>query len=291
MKSIFSLVCLFLSVLSSYAQTLADKDPERIYSAQYNQKIEKGTYNTKSEDPTFIASSKNKIEGMVLKDTALINGNSLMYLAIDKPIVLFSKTGAVTSADVAGILNTSTLVDVDTVFYSATYVDSKDAPMTFDQWNDLISKDEDYSVKYPLSYNVWYAININNKKYYTDYKLHDFIEYNVYIPSKNQILLVCSQSTGYNGDYDLGYPDFYYVVVLQGDKDGWKQIYRSQKLDLNDGGSNEYGLSQLYPREVAKKGDNIEINFADYFTITWNGKTIKVEMSEITDVEDIEDVE
>lgn len=288
MKSVFSFVCLFFSILLSHAQTSIIKEPEQVYTDLFYENLKKGKYQVKSEDPTFIISSSTKIDGMILRDTALLNSSSLMYLATDKPIALFTKTGNVTTSDIAGVLTTSTLVDVDTIFYNAIYIDAKEAPMSMQQWSDLVSNDGDYYTKYPLTYNVWYAININNKKYYTDHKLHDFIEFSTYIPSKNQILLVCSQSTGYDGVYDLGYPDFYYVLILQKDKDGWKQLYRSEQLDLNDGGSGEYGLSELYPREVTKKGGNIEINFADFFTVIWTGKTVKVEMAEITSGEDHE---
>lgn len=288
MKSVFSFVCLFFCILFTHAQASIIKEPEQVYTDLFYENLKKGKYQVRSEDPSFASSTKTKIDGMILKDTAFLNSSSLMYLATDKPIVLFTKKGNVTSNDIAGVLSTSTLVDVDTIFYDAIYIDAKEAPMSMQQWSDLVSNDGDYYTKYPLTYNVWYAININNKKYYTDHKLHDFIEFTTYIPSKNQILLVCSQSTGYDGVYDLGYPDFYYIVILQKDKDGWKQVYRSDQLDLNDGGSGEYGLSELYPRDIKKKGENIEINFADFFTIIWTGKIVKVEMAEITNDEDFE---
>lgn len=281
MRLTTAILLFFFIIISVKAQvTNNEKTPEQIYKYGYQQSIQKGTYLMKSLDSGFIENTKSKIEGSIIKDSAFLNSLSCMYLAIEEPIALFSKMGNVTQKDVAGILETSTLVDVDSIFYNTIYIDSEEAPMTIDKWYDLVEKNEDHYFEHPLVYDVWYAININGKKYYTDYKLHDLIEKNVYIPSKDQILLICSQSTGYDGMYDVGYPDYYYIVILDKNNKGWSQIYRSEQFDLNNGGADEYGLSEIDPKNILEKGDNIEIDFYDYFTLVWTGKSITIKMTE-----------
>ena len=273
MKHQIFLLLGFLCFLSLYCEN----DSKQIYSDGY-MTLQKGIYHSKSSDSKLILSSNRKIEESVFKDTLFLNDYSLKYIANEDPIALFTKMDNVTSDDVSGILDKSAFVIVDSIYYKNRYIDSDNAPMTLQQWSDLIEKEDTYFFKYPLSYEVWYALSINGKRYYTDYKLHDLVEYKLYMPAKKQLLLLCSQSTGYDGGYDLGYPDYYVIVVLQKNEDGWKQIYRSQRLDLNNGGADEYGMSDVYPIEVSNKDDNVEINFSNFFRITWNGKSASVDI-------------
>lgn len=276
------LVFLFLEIfsfLSVYCTNRSDSEdyPINIYSDRYDI-LQRGIYRIKSIDSTLIASAKVQLVANIFNDTTFLEKQNVMYLANEKPIALFSKMNNVATNDVAGVLNQSTLVTVDSIYYNNRYIDSEDAPMTLQQWYDLTENDNNYFLTHPISYVVWYVLNINGKKYYTDYKLHDMIEYKLYMPTKRQLLLLCSQSTGYDGGYDLGYPDYYVIVVLEEGKDGWKEVYRSHQLDLNNGGEDEYGLSQIYPVEVSNKDNDVVIYFSDYFRITWNGKSAIVDI-------------
>lgn len=275
---VFFFLSFFCFLPICYSFDIQEEKPLEYSHSDHWMIVEKGTYHPKSSDSTFIASTGTLIEGNVLGDTSFLNYDNIRYLANEQPIALFTKMDNVSATDVAGVLKESSLVTVDTIYYNRRYIDSEDAPMTLQHWSDLTGTDDNYFFKYPMTFNVWYAININGKKFYTDYKLHDLIEYKLYMPTKKQMLLLCSQSTGYDGGYDLGYPDYYVIVVLEEGKDGWKQVYRSQRLDLNNSGENEYGISDIGSIDVVNKDKNVVINFSDFFQITWTGKSAIVDI-------------
>lgn len=255
--------------------------PVNIESEKYRI-IQKGKYQPKSTDTKFIEGQNKEIETFLVTSRSFVESPACMYLANDAPIALFRNMNPKTTEDVAGILKNSTLVEVDSVFYNAVFIDSEEAPMSFEKWYELLDKDSTFFESKPLTYDVWYAIKINGKKYYTDYKLHNYIEYRAYIPFREQIFLICSQGTGYDGGYDRGYPDFYEVVVLEKpelQENKWKQIYRSPKLDMNNEGIDEYGISDYLTSEpiVMGPGDDLVINFGNFGKLIWNGKKLQLD--------------
>jgi hypothetical protein len=257
--------------------------PAFIYSENYTT-IQRGTYMPKSISKQFVESAQNIIDGYRLKDTTLVKNfdGCCMYLANDKPIALFSNRNPKSKEDVAGIFKGGSLVMVDTVFYNSVYLDSDKAPMSFEKWYSLLDSDSIQFDDPPLTYDAWYAIRINGKKYYTDYKLHNYIEYSTYIPEKKQMLLICSQGTGYDTVYDSGYPDFYEIAVLEKSStdNAWVQVYRSLKLDLNNGGAEEYGISGFFISDESWTGldsqGNFVIKLGNLCEMIWTGKELSV---------------
>ena len=76
----------------------------------------------------------------------------------NKPIGLFQNINDNGEQKAIGLLKESSIIQVDSVFYREIFHDtSKKGWFT--------------------TFNVWYALTINNQKYYTDYKVHDFIAY------------------------------------------------------------------------------------------------------------------
>jgi hypothetical protein len=93
---------------------------------------------------------------------------------------------------ISGILVESSIVEVDSIFYRDIFKDpSKDWSLTF---------------------NVWYAIKINDQKYYTDFKIHDSHLYS-YNCGTNKFLLI-AQSSGYDDYYDRGYPELFFGAII-----------------------------------------------------------------------------
>ena len=256
-------------------EDIPDKYPVVLESDTYSATIQKGVYTAKSIDEQYIRASNNIIAGNRFADTTFISNRRLMYLANEEPIALFNNRYPTTKRDVAGIFEGGSLVEVDTVFYNTVYADSDETPMSFNKWYSLNGVS--------LTYDVWYAIKINGKKYYTDYKLHDNIEYSRYLLAKEQILLIYAQDTGYDGLYDRGYPDFYEVIVLgkSSAPEVWEQIYRSPKLDLNDSGMDEYGISEYLidnDPEQDSQG-NFLIELPDLCKLTWTGENLIINMN------------
>lgn len=265
--------------IDSFYVSEEENYPICIRSQSYNT-IRKGVYESKSTDQQFTDTRTNLIDTYQLRDTMLLYDGHCMYIANEKPIALFKTRFPKNKEDVAGILNGGSLVYVDSIFYNSIYCNSDKAPMSMETWYKVV-ENESFD-KYPLTYDVWYAITINGKIYYTDYKLHNYIEASIYIPAKGQMVLFCSQGTGYDGDYDRGYPDLYEIVVFQKPEntgDIWKQIYRSQKLDLNDGGSDEYGLGEslMDKNSLIDSNNNLVLKVEDSYQLKWDGKSLSVQ--------------
>lgn len=260
--------------------------PIYINSESYYYNIQKGEYHPYSLNKEFINFADKKIDIQVLEDTAWLNNSYYMYLACNEPIALFNKMYPKDKQDVEGILTESSLIYVDTVFYNNIYINSDKAPMSIQQWYKLLENGELGTPPLSLTYDVWYAIKIDGERYYTDYKVHNYIEYVKYIPSRKQILMFCSQGTGYDEGYDNGYPDFYRIVVFQESQTedaGWKQIYCSPSLDLNSGSLEEFGLADHFLINDNNKavfvGTNGDLVFEleNYWRLAWNGKDLSVD--------------
>lgn len=260
--------------------------PVYVNSENYYDNIRKGEYHPYSLNKQFVNLADKKIDMQVLEDTVSLNDTHCMYLASDEPIVLFNKMYPKDKEDVAGILTENSLIYVDTVFYNAVYINSDKAPMSMQRWYELLDNGELGTNPPSLTYDVWYSIRIAGKRYYTDHKVHNYIEYEKYIPSKKQLLIICSQGTGYDGGYDNGYPDFYRIVVLQEPQkegEGWTQIYCSATLDLNGGGSEEFGLADHFFINEDNKAvsfdanGNLVLELENCWRLSWNGKDLSVD--------------
>lgn len=260
-----------------YTENLKE-NVEAIYSHNYNT-IQRGNYITKSTSKEYTQSTTNIIDGHLLNDTSFLNSYRCMYLANEEPIVLFKNMKPKSKEDVAGIFNGGSLIEVDTIFYNTVYIDSDKAPMTFEEWYSYTDNGTLEFGTFSMTFDIWYALKINGKEYYTDYKVHNYIEYKEYLKQKDQILLICSQGTGYDGNYDLGYPDFYEIIVLGRKDNRWTPIYRSSKLDLNDRGAEEFGIGEYFFSHTPytdSKG-NFIIVLEELCKLTWSGTNLSVD--------------
>ena len=149
-----------------------------------------GVYETKSINKELIG-----FEPAVIEPQTKINSvdNSAFLKVENKVIALFDRVNDLGTTKPIGVLAKSSVIQVDTIFYNEIYKD------TTKEWF--------------LTFNVWYAITINGQKYYTDYKIHDFIALRKNLDKYNQEFLLVSQSTGYDDYYDIGYPNHFFVVI------------------------------------------------------------------------------
>ena len=139
-----------------------------------------GIYETKSVDKELIGFKPRVIE----PQTEFKNEDNSAFLKVKgKVIALFDRVNDKGTAKPVGVLTKTSFIQVDTIFYKEIFKD------TTKEWS--------------LTFNVWYAITINGKQYYTDYKIHDFIALQKKMPKYNQEFILVSQSTGYDEYYDL----------------------------------------------------------------------------------------
>ena len=215
----------------------------------YDLKI--GVYQTKSLNSELIRIKPRVIE----PETIFSDQNNSAFLRVqDKAVALFDRVNDKGISKAVGVLAKTSVIHVDTIFYQEIFKD------TSTEWN--------------LTFNVWYAITINGKQYYTDYKIHDFIALRKELTTYNQELLLVSQSTGYDEYFDNGYPDYFFVVILN-DKN--EITYNSETLDFDYG--DEFWDAELMG-SVSTKMTEIGFEFElfgieDSFKGVWTGKELK----------------
>lgn len=211
MKSIFALLLLLISF-----QLMAQVSTERVYSDDFSN-FSPGIYKLKSTDSIFLSNKYTLIEA----EKELRQTDRTDYLVVDKqPVVLFKNSSPKSVADVAGILTESSLVENIRVYYKKTY--------------------RDFSKEWWITHEVWKEIEINGQVYFTDVQLHSLISYSYPFIAKNQVLLFVAKSTGYDGNYDVGYPENWHLLAI----DEHNQIvFDSGKLDFVC--NCEFGIEQL----------------------------------------------
>ncbi|HYG38323.1 MAG TPA: hypothetical protein VD908_06885 [Cytophagales bacterium] len=243
MKNTILTILTLIIQLSVFGQEIVRED------GYYDLKV--GAYETKSIDKELIGFKSIVIE----PQTEFKNGDNSAFLKVkDKVIALFDRVNDKGSAKPVGVLTKTSVIQIDTIFYKEIFKD------TTKEWS--------------LTFNVWYAITINGQQYYTDYKVHDFIALQKEMPKYNQEFLLVSQSTGYDEYYDNGYPNHFFVVVLN-DKN--EIIYNSEILDFDYG--DEFWDAELMSSvstEMTENGFEFKLSgLEDNFKGVWKGEELK----------------
>lgn len=209
--------------------------------------LKPGIYNTKSTDAVLIGFNPVVVEPQINFKAS----GQTAFLKVDKQqIALFDKLNASGASKPVGVLNKTSVIRVDTIFYQETFKD------TTKEWF--------------LTFNVWYAITINGIQYYTDFKVHDFIGYTMKLDQYKQEFLLVSQSDGYDGIYDSGYPNYFFVAVLNNKNE---LIFDSKILDFDF--AEEYWDPAYVQTQMTNKGFEFTLIGLDKpFRAIWSGKDI-----------------
>jgi len=210
-----------------------------------------GIYETKSLDKNLFEFKPSIIEPQTKFNS---NENTAFLKVNGKVIALFDRINDLGTAKSVGVLTKTSAIQVDTIFYNGIFKD------TTKEWS--------------LTHNVWYAITLNEKKYYTDYKIHDYVALKKNLPTFNQEFLLVAQSTGYDGYYDIGYPNFFFVVVLDEKNE---IMFDSKILDFDYG--DEFWDAELMgsvSTETTDKGFEFKLyGIEEKIEVVWTGKEIK----------------
>jgi|GEM_PF-140378 len=214
----------------------------KVYMQYYNFR-NTGFYETQS-----VKQVKNTLP-VISSQTNYVNSGKTRLIHIDKnPIALFEAPN--NDEAPVGILTKTSFVETDTIFY-----------------NEILQNAADESL---LTFNVWYAIKINGKRYYTDYQLHDYIPYKKKLTAFNQTFLLIAKSTGKDEIYDVDYPDDFFAIFLDKNE---KIFYVSDILDFEF--ENEYFDAKSFASMATTSEDGaFEFVVAD-FAGSWDGKKFK----------------
>jgi hypothetical protein len=149
------------------------------------------------------------------------------------------------------ILKENSIVEVDTVFYLDIF--------------------DDATIDWHITFNVWYEIKINGRKYHTDYKPHDFMAFKTTLDIYDQTFLIVAQSTGYDYYYNNGYLNHFFAVVIDSEN---KIVFTSSILDVDF--NDEYWKQE--GGAITTKFENGEFSFTiigdrKKISAKWDGKS------------------
>lgn len=159
----------------------------------------------------------------------------------------------------AGKLTSPSLAAVDTVFYNQVYLQKTGG-----------------ADKY--SFDICYSLRIDGKRYYTDFRPHDFTAFRYPVVYHKQLFMLASQDIGYEVYADKGYPEHFHIVVFDMESSGIKTRFVSEELPF------QYGLEFLDESDHAIKSEynaadqsfRIEIKgLNETYKGVWNGSELK----------------
>ena len=178
-------------------------------------KSKQGIYEPQSLHPKWTARQVSIIESQTRVYT---EGKTALLHPKNETIALFDRINDKGIAQPVGVLSTVSFIQVDTIFYREIF------KRPTKEWS--------------LTFNVWYAITLNGQQYYTDYKIHDRLSFKKELDEHQQTFLLISQSTGYDEYYDIGYPNYFFVIVLN---ENDEMVYKSEILDFDYGKWRAFG--------------------------------------------------
>ena len=224
--------------------------------ANAQKRVEKpGFYDVKSGTYVCKSLSMDLFKPTYIEPQAHYTGGEKMAFIYvgEKVVALFDCINDDGQAREVGVLAHTSIVEVDSIFYREIF------------------RDPDPKKPWSLTFNVWYAIKINGKKYYTDYKIHDFVAMQLEMKLYHQKMLVVAQSTGYDEFYDNSYPNEFFPVVLD-EKD--EIIFQSAILDFDY--RDEFWAEDVTSHQD-EKGFHVVIGTPNYnsTSATWDGKSLK----------------
>jgi hypothetical protein len=218
-----------------------------------NFNFNKGTYLQKSTKSEHLAASRETIQPQT--EIASNAANLSFLFPPQTGILLFKSKDLGNPENIAGPLSVNSLVQVDTIFHNQAY------------------RTEDNSA---FSFDIVYALTINGKMYFTDFRPTDFIPFTYQLKDHHQYFVLAGQSTGYDMYADKGYPNHFHVAVFSNAGNKMHLFYSSDQLPFDfekEFWDNDTSLKSDY--NAAKKELNIEIEGKPLYKAIWNGQELK----------------
>jgi hypothetical protein len=243
MKTLVVFLAFLTSFTASAQVTIVSKN---------NFNFVKGHYSPKCTNTDLINNATQIIQPQT--ETVASDAKIAFLFPLQTGIVLFNSKN-LTRESIAGKLSAASLARIDTIFYNQAYRSSTDSTFTFD---------------------IVYAVSINQKTYYTDFRPHDFVPFKYPLKDQNQVVMLAGQSTGYDMYADNGYPDHFHIVVFSNAGNSIKLFFESKQLPFHyedEFWEDETSMKSSY--HSGKKELSIEIEGKPRYKAIWNGKELK----------------
>lgn len=213
----------------------------------YHHKFNIGRYFNQSSDSSGLYATSNIIAPQ--RTISVLDNKTALLFPPKHGLLLFS---ALKNRSNASKLLEPTLVQIDTVFYNQIY------------------RNHDSTL---FSFDVWYAIKINDEVYYIDDKPHRFLAFQYKLPYHKQLFSIYGQLMGYDNYYDNGYPNNFHVVVFSIKSNTITMLYASDQLPF-DYGDEFWDITQSMKYEyIAEKNElRVEMYGIPNYNSKWTGK-------------------
>ena len=225
--------------------------------APFNFNIQNGSYTLASINAKALAEVKTEIPPQTFMQKPDPN-LSLLYPQ-SGGILLFKSKNLKDLTNVAGKLTGPSMAVVDTIFYNQVYVQKS-------------VNGEDYS------FDMCYSLLINGKRYYTDFRPHNFVYFRYPLVYHKQLLMVAAQDMGYDVYADKGYPEHFHIAVFDMQNGGIKTRFVSEELPFHYGNEfldeSDNVITSEY--KAADQSFRIEIKgLNETYKGVWDGKELK----------------
>jgi hypothetical protein len=243
MKTVLMFLALLASCATSAQITIVSKN---------NFNFVRSTYSPKSTNTELLAIDAQTIQPQT--ETTSDNPKLAFLFPPQGGIVLFNSKN-LTKESMAGKLSAASVARIDTIFYNQAYRSETDSTFTFD---------------------IVYALFINQKTYYTDFRPHDFVPFKYPLRDHNQLLVLAGQSTGYDMYADNGYPDHFHIAIFSNAGNPIRMVFESKQLPFHyqdEFWEDETSMKSSY--HSGKKELSIEIEGKPRYQAVWNGRELK----------------
>lgn len=220
--------------------------------APFNFNVQSGVYKPASTEAAALA----KTAAEIAPQTFLPKPHPAMALLFPQPggILLFTSEKL---SDVAGKLLSPSLASVDTIFHNQVYLQK--------------SGDSDR-----YSFDLRYALQINGKRYYTDFRPHTFLSFRYPLVYHKQLVMLAAQDTGYDMYADKGYPERFHMAVFSMQNGGIKMHFTSDELPFQFG--NEFFDDDVVKAEYRADDQTFRIEIKgrhETYRGIWDGNALQ----------------
>ncbi|WP_353719356.1 hypothetical protein [Dyadobacter sp. 676] len=222
----------------------------------FNFNIQRGSYMPASTNAQALARTKREITPQIFAqkpDASL----SLLFPGAGG-ILLFNSKNVKDLTNVAGKLTSPSLVVVDTIYHNQVYRQKAGA-----------------ADKY--TFDMCYALRIDGKRYYTDFRPHSFISFRQSLAHHRQLFMVIAQMTGHDMYADKGYPGHFRIAVFDMQNDGIKLHFASEELPFHYGREffdDNGAIKTAYNTQEQSFGIEIK-GLNETYKGVWDGKVLK----------------
>lgn len=223
----------------------------------FNFNIEQGFYTPASTNAQALAGTQQEIAPQTFMQKP--DANLSLLFPWSGGILLFKSKNTRDLSNVAGKLISPSLTVVDTIFHNQVYRQKVDGVEKY-------------------SFDICYALLIDGRRYYTDFRPHNFIAFRYPLVYHEQLFLVAAQMTGYDMYADKGYPEHFHVAVFDMQNGGIKTRFVSEELPFHYGheflDESDHVIKSEYKAEDQSFRIEIE-GLNETYRGLWDGKVLK----------------